>query len=82
MTVDLRRPPAEGSLATWRDLRQPCVPAQSLPALRPGMILASLASDVLFQHHFLPRNITSALGGLIPDVGEPMTVDLLIPVGV
>ena len=58
MTVDLRRPPAEGSIATWQDLCQPCVPACSSPALRPGPFLPSLASIVLFQHHF--RRCSSA----------------------
>ena len=32
---------------------RPCVPACSSPALRPGPFLPSLASNVLFQHHFL-----------------------------
>ncbi len=53
LTVDLRRPPAKGSIATWHGLRQPCVPAWSSPALRPGPFLPSLASNVLFQPHFL-----------------------------
>ena len=42
----------EAGIATWRDLRQPCVPACSSPALRPGPFLPSFASIVLFQHHF------------------------------
>ena len=52
-TVDggLEMLPAEGSLAspdafpgiaTWRGLRQPCVPARSLPALRPPMLFGAL----------------------------------------
>ena len=43
-------PDVSPGIATWRGLRQPCVPACSSPALRPGMILASLAS----RHDPLP----------------------------
>ncbi len=42
MTVYLRRPPAKGSIATWRGLGQPCVPARYLPALRPLMLLSAM----------------------------------------
>jgi len=65
--------PTEGGITSW----------DVLPSI-------TSAGDIS-AHHFLAKpalrlmfysSITSALGGLIPDVGEPMTVDLLIPVGV
>jgi hypothetical protein len=37
-----KSPPAEGSIATWAVLAQPCVPACSSPALRPPMLFGAL----------------------------------------
>jgi len=75
-------PPAEGSIAPWRDLRQPCVPGcfsghcdlgRSCPALRL-MFYSSITSTC--QRASLPDEvgITSACP-LFSENGGPLTVN-------
>jgi hypothetical protein len=47
-----KSPPAEGSIATWAVLAQPCVPACSSPALRPPMLFGALRLLIITS---LPR---------------------------
>ena len=44
--------PREAGIATWRGLRQPCVPACSSPALRPLMLLSAMR--LILERFFIP----------------------------
>ena len=48
----LASPDAFPGIATWHVLRQPCVPARSLPALRPLMLLSAVR--LILERFFIP----------------------------
>ncbi|RLL86557.1 hypothetical protein Y697_05935 [Mesotoga sp. BH458_6_3_2_1] len=58
--------PREAGLATWRDLRQPCVPARSLPALR---LISFMGMRLMFYSSLTSASDLSKDGSMVLDEG-------------
>ena len=49
--------PCEAGIATWRDLRQPCVPARSIAGIASAMLFGALRLVPLFPTNPEPRSL-------------------------
>ncbi len=69
--------PREAGIATWRDLRQPCVPARSIAGIASAMLFGALRLVPLFPTTnlgFLHKSLRKSLFAFFNSTGQEITM--------